>query len=238
MSPSRWGGGFFASSTMCLPLLCVKVECGFICIIHSVSLYLGGIWGQGLICIIHNVTPFGWRGWGSFASSIVCLPLAWVEIGEHLQYPSQCITLRWRWGKGSFTVLFPLLLVEVREGLICIIHSVSPSTGGGWAYFHPHKVPPSKLEVWMMQMSHSPTSTHGRARHTHCGRCISPFPTSSLNPGRLLEVKSGSLGSCTNITINCRWANLILTVMRLHINKQTNKNKTKKVEVFTIQCTT
>ena len=68
----------------------------------------------GLICIIHSVSP----------SSLG---------GDRGAFTSQCITLRWRWGKGSFTVLFPLLLVEVREGLICIIHSVSPSTGGGWA---------------------------------------------------------------------------------------------------------
>ena len=50
----------------------------------------------------------------------------------------QCVSfyLEWRWGRVSFaftTVCLLLLWIEVEEGLICIYHSVSPSTlnGGG-----------------------------------------------------------------------------------------------------------
>ena len=70
---------------------------------QCVSLYFGWMWGWGSFA---SSLYFGW-GWGSFASSTVCLPLLWVEVGV---------------------------------GLICIIHSVSPSTlGGGEAHLHhPH----------------------------------------------------------------------------------------------------
>ena len=50
--------------------------------------------GEGLICIVHSMSPSisggGWmrgtveRGEDSFASSTVCLPLPWVEVGEGL----------------------------------------------------------------------------------------------------------------------------------------------------------
>ena len=98
---------------------------------HCVSLYLGGIWGQGSFASSTMSFPLGGVGGAHLHHpqcvflyqdrggadlqhpQSMCLPLAWVEIGEHLQYPSQCITLRCRWGRGSFftssTVLLPLL---------------------------------------------------------------------------------------------------------------------------------
>ena len=111
VSPST-GRGSFASST-------------------CVSLYLGGRWGQGSFASSTMSLPLGGVGGAHLHHpqcvflyqdrggahlqhpQSMCLPLAWVEIGEHLQYPSQCITLRCRWGRGSFftssTVLLPLL---------------------------------------------------------------------------------------------------------------------------------
>ena len=72
----------------------------------------------------------------------VSLYLGW-RWGRGSFYP-QCVSLylRWRWGRGSFTsstVCLHLPWVEVGEGLICIIHSVSPSIlggGGGGAHLH------------------------------------------------------------------------------------------------------
>ena len=131
----RWGRGSFVSSTVCLPLPWVEVGEGRICIIHSVcpSTLSEGGGGAHLICIIHSVSPSTLsRGGG----------------GAHLYHP-QCVSLYlgWRWGRGSFvssTVCLPLPWVEVGEGLICIIHSVSPSTlsggGGGALLYHPQCV--------------------------------------------------------------------------------------------------
>ena len=111
---SRIGGGAHLYHPQCLPLPCVKV-------------------GEGLICIIHSVSP-----------STLCESGG----GAHLYHP-QCVSLyrEWRWGRGSFvssTVCLPLPCVKVGEGLICIIHSVSPSTvsggGGGALLYHPQCV--------------------------------------------------------------------------------------------------
>ena len=76
--------------------------------------------GEGLICIIHSLSSTTLSGGGG---------------GAHLHHP-ECVSLYlgWRWGRGSFaspTVCLPLPWVEVGEGLICIIQSVSPSTLGG-----------------------------------------------------------------------------------------------------------
>ena len=84
--------------------------------------------GEGLICIYHSVSPSTLSGGGGVA---------------HLHLP-QCVSLylEWRWGRGSFaftTVCLPLPRMEVGEGLICIYHSVYPSTlngGGGGAHLH------------------------------------------------------------------------------------------------------
>ena len=188
----RWGRGSSASSRVCLPLPWVEVGEGLICITHSLSLTTlsGGGGGAHLHrpeCVSHYLGGgahlhhpecvslyLGWRwGRGSFASSTVCLPLPWVEVGEglicithslspttlsgggggahlhrpecvshylaggvHLHHP-ECVSLYlgWRWGRGSFassTVCLPLPWVEVGEGLICIIQSVSPITLGRW----------------------------------------------------------------------------------------------------------
>ena len=95
-----------------------------------------------------------WGG-GSFALS-ACLPLPWARDNlHHTQCHFLCtegegiicivssstkiggITVYQIRGRGSFTsstVLFSLLSVEMGEGLICVIHSVSPSTCGGGAH--------------------------------------------------------------------------------------------------------
>ena len=126
------GRGSFASSE-CLPLSWVEVGEGLSCILHnvtpstwdggrgeahlhhqSVSLYLGWRWERGSFALSECLSLYlGWRwGRGSFASFTAYLYLGW------------------RWGRGSFasSECLPLPWVEVRMGLIYIIHRVSPST--------------------------------------------------------------------------------------------------------------
>ena len=73
------------------------------------------VW-EVLICIYHSVFPSTLNGGGG---------------GAHLHLP-QCVSLylEWYWGRGSLTSsgCLPLHWVEVGEGLINIIHRVSPST--------------------------------------------------------------------------------------------------------------
>ena len=98
---------------------------GLICIVQSVSPTTLGV---GLICIIQSVSPSTLGGGGG---------------GAHLHQP-QCVShyLGWRWGRGSSAssrVCLPLPWVEVGEGLICITHSLYPTTlsgGGGGAHLH------------------------------------------------------------------------------------------------------
>ena len=189
----RWGRGSFVSSTVRLPLPCVKVGEGLICIIHSVSpstLCEGG----GGAHLYHPQCVslyFVWR-WGrdSFVSSTVCLPLPWVKGGgAHLYHP-QCVSLYlgWRWGRGSFvssTVRLPLPCVKVGEGLICIIHSVSPSTlcegGGGAHLYHPQCV--SLYFVWRWGRDSFVSSTvclplpwvKGGGAHLYHPQCVSLY---------------------------------------------------------------
>ena len=136
---------------------------GLICISHSISSLCTSTFG--VRHPFHHLTMW-WMYWrGSFASATVWLSFVAMEDhlwwgmtiihsvfastlngggrGAHL-HPSQChsLYLGWRWGRGSFaftTVCLLLPWMEVGEGLICIYHSVSPSTlngGGGGAHLH------------------------------------------------------------------------------------------------------
>ena len=83
----------------------------------------------------------------------MCLLLAWVEIGEHLYlYPSQCITLRWRWRMGSFpssTVIFPLLFrrrlgrASFVSSIVCLLYK------RGGSYLHP----PQSVSLNLIQIT-------------------------------------------------------------------------------------
>ena len=86
-------GGSYASSTECLPLPWWEMR----------------TW---LIYIIHNVTPFEWRGKG-----LICIvqSVSTYSLGGDRVALSQCITLKWRRGRGLFptsTLIFPLLSVR------------------------------------------------------------------------------------------------------------------------------
>ena len=155
---------------MCLPLPWVDVGEGLIC--NSVSLYLGGIWGQGSFGSYNNVTLIVWRIEGLIC--FVCSVSPSTKIGE------------------SYTVSLPLVMMEIAldmmeigkhyhsvspsgevgEGLIYVIHSVTLSAGGGGAFCSPPpqteyipqtnpSIPLPKLEgdtLWMLQMSPSSTN--------------------------------------------------------------------------------
>ena len=158
----RWGRGSFVSPTVCLLLPLVEVGEGLICIIHSgLPLPLVEV-GEGLICIIHSGLPLPWVEVGE---GLICIIHSVPPStfggggGAHLCHPrSVSFYLWWRWGRGSFvssTVCLPLPLVEVGEGLICIIHSglgggsfasfMSPSTLGEGLICIIYSVPPSTL---------------------------------------------------------------------------------------------
>ena len=132
----RWGRGSSALSTICLSLPGVSVGEGLICIIHSVSpsILCGGGGGARLHPPYSvNLTCIGWRwGRGTFALSTMCLPLPWVEVGDTCIIHSVCTsTMVGDEGRSSIAssiVCLPLPWVEVGEGLICIVHSESPST--------------------------------------------------------------------------------------------------------------
>ena len=118
----RWGWGSFISSTECLPLPRIEVGEGLICIVRVSPSTLGG--GGGLAHLHRQSVSLylGWRwGRGSLALS-ECLPLP-----------------GWRCWRGSFasSECLPISWVEVGEGLICILHNVTPSAwdgGGGEAH--------------------------------------------------------------------------------------------------------
>ena len=80
------------------------------CVIMTQSLS-----SHGLTCISHTVHSLSTSTLG-------------------VKYPFHHLTMWWRWGRGSFaltTVCLLLPWVEIGEGLIYIIHRVSPSTLGG-----------------------------------------------------------------------------------------------------------
>ena len=122
-----------------------------ICIMHvfvvwkCISSISGVEVGEGLICIIHHVHPSTLGGSGRRGSFTVSIPSVKVG-GAYLHHPqSASLYLGGSGRRGSLassTVCLPLLWVEVEVGLICIIHSVPPSTlggGGGGAHLHhPH----------------------------------------------------------------------------------------------------
>ena len=84
---------------------------------------------EGFICISHSAV-------------ILCGDGRSFVVRDDYHPQCVCLYLEWRWERGSFAsfaMSLPLPGVEVGEGLICIYHSVSPSTlngGGGGAHLY------------------------------------------------------------------------------------------------------
>ena len=93
---------------------------------------------EGFICISHSAV-------------ILCGDGRSFVVRDDYHPQCVCLYLEWRWERGSFasfamslplfafTTVCLLSRMEVGEGLICIYHSVSPSTlngGGGGSHLH------------------------------------------------------------------------------------------------------
>ena len=105
--------------------------------------------GEGLICIIHSVSPSslgGDRGTFIFISITVYHPQVEMEDG--------LISIIHRYFPSTFSV-------EVGEGLICVIHSVSPLQVGERLF-----APPTKCIAQPNPNDPPPISTQARGRHT------------------------------------------------------------------------
>ena len=108
----------------------------------------------------------------------------------------------WRWGWGSFSlsVYLPLPWVEWErgEGLICIIHNVTPSTwDGGRGEAHLHHQCVSLYLWWRWGRGSFPSSTECLRWEIGGLICTISVPSSTLG--------GGELGGSFARYLDCRW---------------------------------